>query len=319
MDKKDEKIIAELITNSRIPLSQLGKKIGASREVVTYRINKLIEEKIITDFYPIINIGSLGYSRNGCLIQLKDIDEEKEKIFFSFLKKHPFVTYAGVVVGKWNVAFDILSRDRAHLIEVIKEITDEGGKYIETYFVTNNSAEEEIYPVKVMGLSEKNKSLAKLKQTNLDTTDKNLLDLFSVNSRMDYVSLSSELHLTSNAIKYRIKQLEKTGVIQGYTISVDVTKLGYEFYNMQIKLDTATQEDKLKEFLRRNPRVVYFYKYLGNENWDIDIGILAKNSRDLREVIMEFRKEVGGAKIHDIYATLDIIKANVAPKGIFQS
>lgn len=68
MDKKDEKILIELIKNSRMSFKQLGKKVGLSREVVTYRVNKLIEEKIITDFHSIINIEKLGYSRNGCWI-----------------------------------------------------------------------------------------------------------------------------------------------------------------------------------------------------------------------------------------------------------
>ena len=42
------------------------------------------------------------------------------------------------------------------------------------------------------------------------------------------------------------------------------------------------------------------------------------NYKELREIIGELKKELGGIiRIQDIYNTLDILKANVAPKGIF--
>ncbi len=317
MDKKDEKILAELLLNSKISFKQLGKKVGVSREVATYRVKKLVEEKIITDFYPVINNEKLGYLRNGCWMQLK-IDPIHEKEFFSFLIKHPFITYIGTIVGKWNVAFDILSKDRAHLVKIIQEILNEAGSSVEDYLITNNTAEQEIYPSKILGLKDKTKMNINNSKVKLDSIDKKLLDFISTNSRLDYVTLSSKLNLTANAVKYRIKRMEAIGVIEGYTISIDIAKLGYEFYNLQIKLNANVKEESLKGFIRMHPRTLYFYRYFGQNSWDIDIGIIAKNSKDLREVIMKFRNELGDMiKIQDIYTTLEVLKANIAPKGIF--
>ena len=50
MDKKDKKLLAELMINSRTPINQLAKKVGISREVATYRLNKLIKDKRILNF-----------------------------------------------------------------------------------------------------------------------------------------------------------------------------------------------------------------------------------------------------------------------------
>jgi Lrp/AsnC family transcriptional regulator, leucine-responsive regulatory protein len=296
----------------------LGKKVGVSREVAAYRTKKLMEEKTITDFYPIINIEKLGYVRNGCCMQLKGITLEKEKEFFLFLIKHPFVTYMGPVVGKWNVAFDIISKDKNHLVGILKEIVEEIQPYLENYIITNNFSEDEFYPMKLFGLKEKREIKHDNSKIELDLVDKKILSLLSTNSRTDYVELSSKLNLAANTVKYRIKRLESTGVIQGYTVLIDATKLGYEYYNLQIKLNPEAKDEELKNFLRSNPRVFYYYKYLGNEHWDLDIGILAKNSKDLRDIIMEFRNKFGTwIKIHDIYTNLEIMKANIAPKGIF--
>lgn len=145
------------------------------------------------------------------------------------------------------------------------------------------------------------------------------MELLAENSRTDYVELSSKTNISANTAKYRIKQLEKAGIIEGYTISIDIAKLGYEFYNLQIKLEPGMNEHQIKSFLRSNLKVIYFYKYFGHENWDMDIGIIAKNSRELREIITDFRNNIGRMMIiHDVYHTLEIVKANMASKGIFE-
>jgi len=319
MDKKDEKILTQLVLNSKISFKQLGKKAGVSREVAAYRVKKLVEEKIITEFYPHINVEKLGYIRNGCGMQLRGISLAKEKEFFSFLVNHPFVTYIGVVLGKWNVAFDILSKNREHLVSVIQEIIYEIKPYLEDYMITNSSTEQEVYPTKILGIKMKGDHIKNNSIVNIDQADKKILQLLSVNSRIEYTELSSKLRLSANAVKYRIRRLESTGIIQGYTASIDATKLGYEFYNMQVKLDPGISDSELKNFLRAHPRVFYFYKYFGHENWDIDIGIIAKNSKDLREVIVEFRTGLGKMmKIQDIYTNVEILKGDIAPKGIFE-
>ena len=66
MHIKNKKILGELVLNSRIPINRLAKKVGLSREVVTYRINQLKEKGIITGFHAVIDEEKLGYLRNTC-------------------------------------------------------------------------------------------------------------------------------------------------------------------------------------------------------------------------------------------------------------
>ena len=54
MDTKNKKILAELLSNSRIPVSKLAKNVGVSREVALYRLNKLIKDKIKTNNIPAV-------------------------------------------------------------------------------------------------------------------------------------------------------------------------------------------------------------------------------------------------------------------------
>ncbi|MEK6817249.1 MAG: winged helix-turn-helix transcriptional regulator, partial [Nanoarchaeota archaeon] len=234
IDIKNKKILTELIINSRIPINQLAKKVGISREVATYRINKLIQEKIILDFYTIIDIQKLGFSKAGCLIQFKGISKEKEKEFLDYLVEHEFVTYLGPLTGKWNLAFDIVYKDKEQLSSIIKELENKFTRFLDKILVISSGFEEESFPTKIFD-SKKKFEIKETKEINLDKTDLKILKEISINSRIEYKELADKIKLSANAIKYRIKNLEKSGIILGYTLSVDFRKLQYEMYNLQIK------------------------------------------------------------------------------------
>ena len=79
MDEKDKKILAELDKNSRIPINQLAKHVGVSKEVANYRLKRLVKDKVVFDFYAQLDFQQLGFSRYGCLIQLKNVNNKLEE------------------------------------------------------------------------------------------------------------------------------------------------------------------------------------------------------------------------------------------------
>lgn len=319
MDKKDERILLELILNSRIPLNRLAKKVGLSREVVNYRLSNLIKQKIIKEFYTIIDFHKLGFSKAGCLFQLKGISKEKEKEILDYLVKHKFVTYLGPLIGKWNFAFDIVYKDKEQLSSIIKGIEKKISKFLDKFVIISSGLKEENFPTKILGIIKQNNEQQKFNKSNLDEIDLNILSILSNNSRIEYTSISDKICLTANAIKQRIQKMEKAGVITGYTLSIDFRKLQFEMYNLQIKKTHSNKEEELKKFLRNNKRVIYFYEHLGNENWDLDIGVLAKSSEELREFILELREKFGEfIKINDLYIIVEESKGNYVPEGVFK-
>lgn len=47
IDVKDKKILYLLDTNSRMSLTQIGKKVGLRKNVVSYRLKRLIQKGIM--------------------------------------------------------------------------------------------------------------------------------------------------------------------------------------------------------------------------------------------------------------------------------
>ena len=48
LDLKDKRILKELFVNARMPYSTIGKKVGLSKEVVHYRVNRLMKIGLLT-------------------------------------------------------------------------------------------------------------------------------------------------------------------------------------------------------------------------------------------------------------------------------
>ena len=110
MDKIDKKILKELLENSRLPLSQIGKRVRLSRENVYYRIQNLIKQGIIRDFVASIDYTSLGFQQFVAFIEFDKIDKEKESQIIEYLKKEKSVSWIGVLSGNWSLTFDIFAK-----------------------------------------------------------------------------------------------------------------------------------------------------------------------------------------------------------------
>ena len=60
LDLKDRKILYQLDLNCRQSNTQIGKKVGLSKEVVNYRIKRMQDFGIINNFWTAINSLKLG-------------------------------------------------------------------------------------------------------------------------------------------------------------------------------------------------------------------------------------------------------------------
>jgi len=315
LDLKDKKILLELLNNSRTSSSQLAKKVGLSREVTIYRIEKL-KKTIIRHFYTLLNLEKLGFERYSCFLQLKGISPKEENEFMKYLMEHKFITFIGSNVGKWNIILDIIVKDQKHLKELLEQIKNQAGKFFESSIVYA-SLELNYYPNKLIGLKNTKIKISKIyKERKLDKIDKEILYLLTTDSRIEYAELSQKMSMSANAIKYRLKAMEDAGIIEGYSVSLNFDLLG-EIYVAQFKFDSI-DEIKLSEYLRKHEKVIFEDRCLGNENWDAGIGFLCKDSKEFRKQILELKQIFGSnLKLHDIYITSEIYKDNIAPEGIF--
>lgn len=105
-----------------------------------------------------------------------------------------------------------------------------------------------------------------MKFNKLDRIDIKLLDALSQNARLSYVELSKLVNLSRVAIKSRIENLEKKGIIEKYTIETNLRKLGRE---VAVFFDLEVEPSKLNEIgmrLASKENVTDVYQMTGNGN-----------------------------------------------------
>ena len=321
LDLYDRKILEVLLDNSRVPVTKIAKKIKLRRENIIYRINRLIKNGLIRNFNTIFNEELLGLEHYVFFLQITNIKKESEKLILKKLLDHPYITWLGTCAGKWSIVFDVITK-RKKLEAVIKDILSKLDDFIEDYVVLKLEKHEH-YNFKLLELNKKQNikeyNKKEFTKIDIDKTDLKIIDTLNNNSRASYVDISKDTNLTPNSIHNHLKKLEKEEAILGYTISLNWKELGYEWYGLQFKMlkfDKDT-EKKVTSYLRESKNIIFYYRYLGSQ-WDYDIGVVVKNSNELRDFINELRSNFSNKiKISDVFIVLDQLSDYKLPRGVF--
>lgn len=120
----------------------------------------------------------------------------------------------------------------------------------------------------------------------VDAINKQILKLLQANSRISNAEIGRHVGITSPAVSERIKKLEDSGIIEGYT-----TKLSYQMAGNQLKAIISLRAfmGKLKPFLdkvKTYDEVLNCYRITGDEN--IVMEVILKNQKHLERLIDEF-------------------------------
>lgn len=106
IDLKDRKILHELDLNSRQSNTQIGKKVGLKKDVVSYRIKGMQDEGVINNFWTAINTFKLGYHVYRIYINFQYVSSQiKEKIIQHFID---YRNVWAVISLKAEIDFDVV-------------------------------------------------------------------------------------------------------------------------------------------------------------------------------------------------------------------
>src|SRR3989338_9884645 len=318
LDLKDKKILYELSKNCRLPTSRIAKSVGLSQQVVDYRINRLVKLGVITAFITEINVEMLGFNRHIMYLQLKKVDETKEKEIIAYFVKHPFLTWIVTSTGKWSIIMDIIAKDLKQVSEIIDELKQKYGEFFGEYKVASQIDYQYFHSKYYSFKEEKFEKQQPAGQYKIDDIDLKLLRILSNNARIDFVKLSGQFNLTANAIKNRVNKLIQNGIIKTFFIEPNKTALGFEQYNIQFIFENPSkeQEQKLLNYLIHHQNIHFYYKPVGH--WDLEIGVFVPNPGELRKIILDLRNKFSDIiKIYDTILFYEEPKNNIVPSGVF--
>ncbi|MBT6995530.1 AsnC family transcriptional regulator [Candidatus Woesearchaeota archaeon] len=293
LDVKDRKILQILDMDARQTYSQIAKRVGLSKEVVNYRLKNLENKGIVNGYYAILDVAKLGFAPYRIIIKYRDISEEKKKKLMEYAKKHPSFAWVASLEGTWNSVFVIWSKSIYDFKKIYDDFMFNFGELIQEKEVTVATSiihfkKNYLYTSKdftslIVG---GDRELEKI-----DEKDYKILLQLSQNARSSILTIAKKSDLTPNAAKYRIKNLEKKGIILGYRAMVDTKKLGYQHFKVFLNFYNVTEEEKkrLIEYLKHDSNVIYVTDPVGRA--DLEFESELDNATKLYEFIKEMKVE----------------------------
>lgn len=289
LDLKDKKILAELEMNARISHASLAKKVGLSKQVVKYRIEKLEEEKIIQGYFAIVDIARLGYFPHIIYLKFQNLTSGKEKQLIESINKHASVMSVGKNAGNWDLTVVIKARNNSELDSIYREIiSGKADKIKDKLFTTQ--IETTYFTEKVFySLEGKEANADGRKQIKIDETDEKIITLLAEDGRLSFIDLSEKLKMSPNGIKERIKKLEKENVIAGYKTKINYELLGFLHFRVFLHLKKMSEDFyfKIKAFLKSKGNVESITRCWGYA--DIDFRVHTRDIFELYSIITEMK------------------------------
>lgn len=120
----------------------------------------------------------------------------------------------------------------------------------------------------------------------IDAYNRKILMELQYDGRISYTELGKKVGLTGPAVKERVHKLEEAGVIKGYRVRLDLSKLGY---TMTAIINFKMNPGSIRKFideLAHIPEVMEVNRITGGDNMIIKVAL--KETRHLEKLINRF-------------------------------
>jgi Lrp/AsnC family leucine-responsive transcriptional regulator len=292
LDLKDRKILYELDLNARQSLSQIGRKVGLGKDVVSYRIKRMQEEGIIRNFWTAINTFKLGYIVFRMYLSFQYVSQKiKEEIIRKFVDYEN--TWAVVSTYRSDVDLSVVVwvNNIYRFYHFWEKILDDYEDYFERSSISIYT-QAVSYKKSYLVPSTYDRSSRRMyvstsgeKTVNIDEMDYRLLNEIALNAREPLIELAQKLGCTSQTINYRLKNLINKGIIHTFRVNIDLSKLELQKFKVEIYLKRHSQKRSIIKFLENKPYFECLNLVVG---WaDIEPEFVVKDVNELNQILEE--------------------------------
>ena len=323
---KDRKILKELFDDGRLPFSVIAKRVGLSKEVVNYRVKKLIDKGILIRFNTVIDVSKLGWQIYFINIRLRNIDDVVEEEIINLLANHPNIAQVLKCIGTYDLVLKVFVKDYIEANNLMKSIEMKFKTHIAEYSI--DFVEQEVTvplpflyePFKIKEYQSIPKKDAN--RVSVSSTDIQILKAVSHDARMPVADIAKKIGISRELARHHLKKLEKNNVIIKYRPSAwsGSKSIGYSWYLVMLKLNEVNKstQKKLQAYILNNPNMTYYYKCMGRH--DIMFEIRLKTSDEFNKVLMEMRGILkNDLKSHELSIILKEYKYTYFPGCLMES
>lgn len=293
LDEFDKRMLRILLQDGRISLGALAKKAHISVPRAHYRLQRLIENRAILGFFPVIDFSKLGYTAFRLMIQFYTPEIEKQKSFVEFLSSHPNALWTAECGGRWDVLVDFLEQDIHAFYSLLSEIGQKFGTLDLSY---DFLVIQQLYDWSVRFEAEQ-KSVARQEEkgilsgqkTETDEKDFQILQQLVENGRATVNEIAARTGIHPKTIQSRLQSLKKSNVLLTVVPQVNVERFGLETFKLLLSMrNDFKPKTRLVQHLALKPQTRGVLELAGP--WNIEVEINVQNAKEAKEFLLELRK-----------------------------
>lgn len=147
--------------------------------------------------------------------------------------------------------------------------------------------------------------------STLDTTDREILRLLRLNARMSTAKIAEEVGLSASTCLRRIRFLEHSGVIRGYTALIDPgSGQPAMAVIINITLDRQTEDyfSRFEGAVRKHPEIRECYLMTGGADYLLRVEV--ENAAEFERIHTEVLSTLPGvSRIHSSFSIRNVMTA----------
>ena len=150
----------------------------------------------------------------------------------------------------------------------------------------------------------------------MDHIDSKILRCLTKDARMNASQISQKVNLSVSAVIERMKKMEASGLIRGYTAVVDEKLAGYNVQAMiSVRLEHPKYNQEFNRQMCNHQCVMECFYITGDFDYVARIGV--SSTDELTKVLYDI-KQIPGVSLTRTYVVLDNIKQNtsVIPRSL---
>ena len=140
----------------------------------------------------------------------------------------------------------------------------------------------------------------------MDRIDAGIIRCLTKDARMNASQISQQVNLSVSAVIERMKKLEASGLIRGYTAVIDERLAGYDVQALiSIRLEHPKYNPEFTRQIRANENIMECFYITGD--YDYLARVYAASSEALTKVLQDI-KQIPGVSLTHTYVVLDDVK-----------
>ncbi len=150
---------------------------------------------------------------------------------------------------------------------------------------------------------------------SLDRTDRAILQALQLDGRITNSTLAERVNLSESACLRRVRALEESGLIEGYTARINQQRAGCPvnvFVNITLDRQDEVDLRKFEEAVRKIPEVMECYLMTGD--YDYTLRVVVADTADYERIHSKNLTRLPGvARIHSSFALRTVQKSKELP------